>query len=620
MTFMASWINSRYQSLTNSDAEPSWQDALCRGEIDKALLLGAEQMPQALRDRLLSSTASDERAGSQSDAAMPVLVQRLQALQRHGQQALTVLSSTLGEIEARTAEQHAFVERTRGFLLHSGDNARALRTEIEQELGETNRLFSSQFADLQALINERSSGALSVIKSIEDIGKTVQLLSINAAIEAAHAGESGRGFAVVASEIRDLAMRTQSSTQEAYQQMDLAIVSDRLGAILNSSDHQLGELAVQVKQSLDSINHLLDEISDSLNEVDSNNRIIEATLGLSHGAEQQVTGKSQWGQQLLADLSGALQEPARRGDPRAEGAIERVLHLEHLHTANGFDRLQTIRQRGEIRIAIEPAFVGVSFHPSASAPLQGLDAELAQAFAQWLGVKCRFVEHPWDRCLQLLEVGPKRGEAEVDLVWSAMPPMPGYDQVAFSQPYVFLPYVLAKRQGDGRIAGLKDLESKVLGCINDPAAMQVLEDAGLRWGANRHVAGGKVQLANLLTYNDQSQIHDCLANGVVDAFAVDLPIYHWACYGDASPWRGKMEVLPGNLSPELWFYSVAVGRQAGNLSLLQAINDFIGRYRQQREYQTLISRWMGTVYNDPQWRFARGVADIKAVEALAAAQ
>lgn len=600
MAFLSDWADAHYQK---ADRMPDWKQLLCDGNIDDALALGAEQMPDSLRVILTDATNKKELE-TFSDTPLIALLERLKALQRHSQQAQELLQGSLGEVQARTTEQNDFVSKTKVSLQHSGDNATELRTEIEQKLGQTSQLFTNQLTDLQSLVEERSKDAISVIKSIEDIGKTVQLLSINAAIEAAHAGEAGRGFAVVAGEIRDLAMRTQTSTQQAYLQMDLALVGEQLGNILSSTDQQLTELSNQVEQSLDGIQRLLSDIDGSLYEIDNNNKVVEATVGLSHSACDQIDSKGNWSYKLLHDIGHNLTLPPSNQDP-----LETLVDKEQLHLDQNFDRLAEIKRRGEIRIAIEPSFVGVSYRVKPNEPLCGFDADMARALASWLGVKCSFVEHPWDRCLQLLEAGPTQGEAEVDMVLSAMPPMPN-ENVVFSDPYVFLPYVLAKRQGDDKIQSIKDLDGKVLGCINDPAAIQILEDLGIRWESNRNKPGGTIHLANLLAYNDQSQIHDCLTKGIVEAFAVDLPIYHWACYGDGSPWKGQLEILPGSLCEDLWFYSVALQNSASNKTLLEATNQFIQEYCQQKEYQSLTNAWLGQRYDDPNWSFEEGVLDI----------
>ncbi len=601
-----------WSTASNSRASrPQWQTALLEGDIDNALALDDGQMPSALRERL--SRPAPAAPGDDS-AALAALLGRLTALQRHTRQALEQVENVFGEISARSAEQLRYVGDSRGFLQDSSAGAEHLRDEVGQALDATQQFFAEQFRDLVSLIDERSAASRQVIGDIDAIGRTVQLLSLNAAIEAAHAGEAGRGFAVVANEIRSLALRTQDNARQAYEQIDLSILGERLNNLLQASESRFEQLSTRVGTSLATLHDLLKNMGEQLAEIEGNNRVIAAGVRLGEGADRHLRSRSQWSEGLLGDLSGLYREvqPARRADQ-----LRRLLQEEKLHLDAGYDRLADIRQRGEIRIAIEPQFKGLSFREAPGQPLKGLDAEMAQALARALGVRCRFIEYPWDRCLQLLEAGSQRREQEADLVWSALPPMPGYDQVAFSAPYVFLPYVLAKRAGDARIHGLDDLAGKVLGCVNDPAAIAVLEQLGLRWPANEAKPGGRVKLANLLAYNDQSMIHDCLLDGVVDAFAVDLPIYHWACTGETSPWRGQLEILPGNLSPSLWFYCAAVANAPGNAGLLAAIDAFIGEFRQSREYRELVARWLGQVYDDPHWRFEAGVHDACSLQAVA---
>lgn len=577
----------------------AWQQALLDGDIENALAHD-EGMPERLRHCLERGLNQPQTSDGH---ALRLLCGRLEALQRHAMQAVEQTENSLAEIAARSGEQLTYLDHTRGFLQHSSHSAEALRDGLARELDATRQFFADQFAELQRAIEERANASHQVIRAIDEIGRTVQLLSINAAIEAAHAGDAGRGFAVVATEIRDLALRTQANTQQAFEQIDMAQLSARLATLLDSAETQLQQLSTQVGTSLNSLHGLFGQMAERLDEIEGNNRVIVAGVQLGQSADSVLRGRSNWSRALLSDLSSVV------ANEQPEPGLQRLVQEERLQLDPDYERLADIRARGELRVAIEPAFKGLSFRSEPGAELQGLDAELARAFARWLGVKCRFIEHPWDRCLQLLEAGAQRRENDADLVWSAMPPMPGYDQVAFSTPYVFLPYVLAKRAGDARIQSVEDLAGKVLGCINDPAALATLEERGLRWQANRHQPGGKVELANLLAYSDQSLIHDCLADGTVDAFAVDLPIYHWACQGEHSPWRGRLEILPGNLSTSLWYYCAAVANQPSSASLLIAIDQFIAHFRKQPAYRELVQRWLGKVYDDHHWRFAAGVHD-----------
>ena len=130
------------------------------------------------------------------------------------------------------------------------------------------------------------------------------------------------------------------------------------------------------------------------------------------------------------------------------------------------------------------------------------------------------------------------------------------------------------------------------------------------------------RLANLLSYSDQSRIHDCLADGLVDAFAVDRPIYWWACYGEDSPWRGRLEILPVTLSSTPWYYAVGVAAEPASYHLLEAVNRFIAWFKTQPQRRQIEERWQGQVmagevsYRDEPGAL-RGEPELRALYAAA---
>jgi ABC-type amino acid transport substrate-binding protein len=507
-------------------------------------------------------------------------------LQRHVLRAGATAARGMAEIEERSRLLDAALAAAAQQASDSTATAGALEKSFGAEIAEIVREVRERLDTIIAQLAAKAGEASRVLAEISEIGSAINLLALNATIEAAHAGEKGRGFSIVAREVRALAQRTMQGARDAGRSFDLRDVQAAMAQSAARSNGLLDELVGHVGRSLTQVRDLCGDMGRQLADIGENNRVIHEAVGAAAEASARMTAKATW----CRDLSEAVSACAAAGDG---AALRTVLADQHLVADPDRDRLDEVLARGAVRIAIEPAFVGLSFRLRDGEPLRGLDVDYAAAFARWLGVRCEFVTHPWDRCIELLDFGRQVGEAPVDLVWTALPPSESYEGVAFSEPYTHLAYVLARRSGDARVRTLRDLGGRVLGCINDPAAFATLEEAGVRWGANADKSAGKVRLANLIAYGDQSRIHDALAEGAVDAFGVDHPIFYWACTAPESRWRGKIEILPGNLAPVAWHYAVGVKAEAASYRLLAKVNEFIAWFARTPERLAIERTWQG---------------------------
>ena len=255
-------------------------------------------------DSLLQKTdIAIQEAGSHVQVVAQTMGAMLQSQQR-------VTDASARTSEAAASSQQATLE---------GKKQLTAMIDAISHLAQTLEQARSRVADL----SQQTSRIGTVIDVITDVAEQTNLLALNAAIEAARAGEAGRGFAVVADEVRSLAQRTHHSTNEIRSIID-GLISDTEASVAaiekgSKASNETVKLAQETDTALEGVLSTVAHINELALEVDST---MQEQTTLSHQTEHEM--------QVLEQSANTVEAVSQESRAEAQQLANQVETLHRL--------------------------------------------------------------------------------------------------------------------------------------------------------------------------------------------------------------------------------------------------------------------------------------------------
>jgi len=297
-----------------------------------------------VKDRLIASSTEASSASTEIEANALSIARQFQTLNAH----VEVSAASIGRIEGAMArldseisDEGAMVERVTASvtqMLASLENMSRITSrdressgKLVEEAGRGGEVFASASRKI-AEIPESIGAIRDMAKVIQGIASRTNLLAMNAAIEAAHAGEAGAGFAVVADEIRTLSQASTSSSREIG--LSIKAIVDKIQLSIEAGS-SISAAFAGISGRISEVSSSMDELYASIGEIQSGSKDILEAMGQLRERSLKVREGSQAVQKGSAEISSAVGDLGRISSEVTSNIGEITAGITDIHLSIG---------------------------------------------------------------------------------------------------------------------------------------------------------------------------------------------------------------------------------------------------------------------------------------------
>ncbi len=366
------------------------QTGMASNEIARSVQDVAQAADQSARTSTEMAQGSEQQARSSTEAAsamerLEAAVMQVQAGSQQQQQGIREADAGMSQAAqsvsqvAHSAEQMAQVAHQATSVAQSGGDA------VQQTIASMERIKAQVQASSEAVreLGQKGQEIGAIVETIDQIAEQTNLLALNAAIEAARAGEHGKGFAVVADEVRKLAERATAATKE----ISTLIGSVRSGVdeavqAMQASNQEVQEGAARSEEAGTALRQILQAAESVAEEVQG----VAATAQQMTASVQQVQSSVTAVREIAQENERAVGEMAT-GAQMVSAAITTVASISE-ETAAGAEEMSAAAEEvsasaQSVSAAVEEQTAGIQEVSASANELSRMAAHLQSLVAQF---------------------------------------------------------------------------------------------------------------------------------------------------------------------------------------------------------------------------------------------